>query len=294
VNWVQYVFLDRCPLCGSNMLEIWDKPSNIAKCENCSFIFDNPRPSFENISNYYSKPRKYDSWISDISQRDVLWKRRLNKVKRIVSHGNLLDIGAGIGQFLFYAKDYFGTVKGTEISDSAISIAKDMFGIYLLKGRIEEIPQDKSYDVITLFHVLEHVENPHMTIQAIHSLLHPGGVVIIAVPNDIGSLKQRLKRVLKALFPSKIQKFGISGFNRITLDESQGEIHLSHFTPNVLKHFLSENGFDIIEESLDPYFVSRGLRRKIDEIYYFINIVIFRLTGKNLYDTIWIAARKRR
>lgn len=290
---MELIFYKKCHLCGSEHIKIWDKDNKIFYCEDCDFVFDNPRPSFEDISRFYSRPMKYDSWISNILQREVLWKRRLAKVKKNVASGSLLDIGSGIGQFLFFAQNDFFPVFGTEISNIAIEIAKEKFSITLMKGRMEDIKFERSFDVITLFHVLEHVEDPKRTVKIIHHLLNTGGIAFIAVPNDVSSLKQKAKRMAKAIIPSKIHGFGISGLPKITLDDSQGEIHLSHFKPHVLKSFLEVNGFDILDESLDPFFVSRGWRRIIDEMYYKINTMLFTISGKSLYDTIWIAAKKR-
>jgi len=290
---MEFIFFKKCHLCESENIKIWDKDNNIFQCNDCDFVFDNPRPSFEDIFHYYSRPTKYDKWISDLPQREALWKRRLKKMKKMVASGSLLDIGSGIGQFLNYAQNDFYPVIGTEISDTAIEIAKEKFSITLMKGGIEDIKFEKSFDIITLFHVLEHVENPKRTVKKIHQLLTTGGIVFIAVPNDVSSLKQRVKRIVKAIAPSKILGFGISGLPKITLDDTQGEIHLSHFKPHVLKLFLEVNGFSILEESLDPFFVSRGWRRLLDEVYYRFNMVLFTISGKNLYDTIWIAAKKK-
>jgi len=60
-----------------------------------------------------------------------------------------------------------------------------------------------------------------------------------------------------------------------------------------LKKYLSDRGFEIIDISLDPYFATKNLKQVIDDIYYKINVVFHFLTGINVYDTIWISAKKR-
>jgi len=59
------------------------------------------------------------------------------------------------------------------------------------------------------------------------------------------------------------------------------------------KKYLSDRGFEIIDISLDPYFAAKNLKQVIENIYYKINVVFHVLTGINVYDTIWVSARKR-
>ena len=70
------------------------------------------------------------------------------------------------------------------------------------------------------------------------------------------------------------------------------EIHLSHFTPEVLRQLLKTSGFIVEEESLDPYYASTGIRLVIDTIYYALHHAIHAALKINHYDTIWMVARK--
>ncbi len=175
-----------CGVCGSNRIQKIDSDFNFCRCESCGFIFDSPRPSFAEISAFYSQAGKYDVWLDGERARDLLWKRRLKKLLRTGAKGRLLDIGTGYGQFLHHARSHFAEVSGTEISESAVALAKEKYGLSLLAGEVEALglpPQ--SFDTITLFHVLEHVPDPGKLVTLCHDLLRAQGILVIAVPNDV-------------------------------------------------------------------------------------------------------------
>src|SRR6267378_6773451 len=116
--------LNVCPLCGTEHIRTVDPVSNICECEPCGYVFDNPRPTIEKLVAFYSQPAKYDTWLSQEQARDQLWKRRLKQVLSVGRPGSLLDVGAGIGQFLNLARPHFSSVSGTEVSESAIEISR--------------------------------------------------------------------------------------------------------------------------------------------------------------------------
>ena len=288
-----YEHLKTCNLCGSDQLQHIDLNINLCKCNSCGYIFDNPRPSFEDIQEYYSRQEKYDMWLENISARENLWKRRLKIVNLWKKDGSLLDIGTGIGQFIDVARDDFREVKGTEISSSAIRIAKEKYDLDIIGGAIEQIELEQKFDNITLFHVLEHVENPKLVIDKCWNLLNNEGRLIIAVPNDIDSLKARLKEYSRKKGFGGYRSSGTMGLPEIVLDGSVDEIHLSHFTTGVLEKFLENENFKVICLGLDPYFIDTGFRRIVKESYYLFNLGIWRIFHRNYYDTILIVAEKK-
>jgi SAM-dependent methyltransferase len=285
--------LHYCHLCGSEKLVIIDSESNIYKCIICGYVFDNPRPSANEIEAYYSRPSKYDSWLEMESERAALWNRRLKKITRHSKKGTILDIGTGIGQFLWLAKDCFTKCYGTEVSESAVDIAREKYNLDVVRASIEEIDyKGIVFDNITLFHVLEHVPNPLKVIAKCYDLLDDGGVLFIAVPNELFSLKNNVKKFLGSFGIRKGRYIGTLGIPRIALDGTLSEIHLSHFTPTVLSSLLKRNGFVILEEGLDPYYVSCGWALLKNNLYYVSLSLVMKLFRRNLYDTIWIVAKK--
>lgn len=280
-----------CNVCRSDRIQKVDPDFNLCRCDSCGYVFDSPRPSFAQISAFYSQTDKFDTWLNEENARNMLWKRRLKKLARHSSKGRLLDIGAGYGQFLHLAQSLFSEATGTEVSESAVALANEKYDLNLLVGQIEELDlPPQSFDTITLFHVLEHVPDPGMLVSRCHALLRAQGSLVIAVPNDVLAWTSKIKKIGKKLGLSPFQKFSPKlGISRAGASR---EIHLSHFTPSVLRQLLESSGLRIIEGSLDPYYVSSGLRLFLDSSYYALHRLLHASLKVNRYNTIWMVARK--
>jgi 2-polyprenyl-3-methyl-5-hydroxy-6-metoxy-1,4-benzoquinol methylase len=280
-----------CGVCRSDRVQKIDSDFNFCRCESCGFVFDSPRPSFAEISAFYSQAGKYDVWLQKELARDMLWKRRLKKLLRAGAKGSLLDIGTGYGQFLHHARPHFAEVSGTEVSESAVALAKEKYGLSLLAGPVEALDlPPQSFDTITLFHVLEHVPDPGKLVGRCHVLLREQGILVVAVPNDVLAWTSKIKKLGNKLGLRPFQKF--SPKLGISQAGASREIHLSHFTPPVLRRLLENCGLQVTEESLDPYYVSRRVRLSLDSAYYAAHQVLYAALKINRYDTIWMVARK--
>lgn len=289
IRHAEFEELSRCTLCESPRIAQACSQNHFYRCESCSHLFDNPRPTWDSIEVFYSQNDKYDDWLQAEELREDLWKRRLKLVLSHKRQGKLLDVGAGIGQFLNLAQDHFD-VSGTEISSTAVRLAREKFGIELTHGALEDVPVGEAFDVITLFHVLEHVPFPGQTLATCFSLLKPGGVLVLAVPNDVNSLLTRRNRFMRRLGVRKYQPLGEMGLPRLQLDTA--EIHVSHFTSDGLASAVKQAGLEVVENSLDPYFVAGGFRKTRRLMSYYRYRAIQVVSGQNLYDTIWLVAQK--
>lgn len=152
-------------------------------------LITHPMPDNDALGKYYES----DQYISHtdnatgvfsfLYQSVKKWSLR-KKVKLIRFHnkkpGSLLDVGAGTGEFLKVAKENSWTINGVEPNANAIALAKEK-GIHLYKS-LEDV-NDQRFDVITLWHVLEHIPNLEEVIEDLSKLLEPGGILVIAVPN---------------------------------------------------------------------------------------------------------------
>lgn len=281
--------LSRCGVCGSGAVAKVDAANRICRCSTCGYVFDNPRPTQREIITFYSQVGKYDSWLEKEEDRTRLWKRRLGILALHRNSGSLLDIGTGTGQFLALAKGCF-TVKGTEVSESAVHIATERYGVDVIRGQIEELQFPSNFDVVTLFHVLEHVPDPLATVRKCRQLLNPGGLLVIAVPNDLVGPRSMAKRMLALVGVGRF-KDRRYGLGRIRLDESQGEIHLSHFTPPVLRLLIKRSGLNVVYEGLDPYFVAEGIKRIAHEALFALCSFVRKTTGLNVYDAMLFVAK---
>lgn len=280
-----------CNVCRSERIQRVDPEFNFCRCDSCGYVFDSPRPSAAEVVAFYSQPAKYDSWLQEERARDALWRRRVSKLLPHKVEGNLLDIGAGIGQFLHHARPFFTHVAGTEVSASAIRTAREKYGIELCPVEAEELNMPLgSFDNITLFHVLEHAPNPGRLIHRCQELLRPQGMLAIAVPNDVLAWSSKIKKLGKRLRLGAFQKFSpVLGISRAGTSQ---EIHLSHFTPAVLRRLVESAGLVIMEESIDPYYVSSGIRLVLHTAYFHLHRMLFTMLKINRYDTVWMIARK--
>lgn len=284
--------IDQCLVCGGSALEVVDADNALKGCQTCGFVFDSPRPTVEALIDFYSKPGQYDDWLDAEAARDRLWRARVLKMMPTRRAGSLLDIGTGIGQFLDHAKPFFNPVYGTEVSSSAIEIARARYGLELYQGQLDDLVFDRKFDNITMFHVLEHVPHPADLVGRCVELLEPGGKLYIAVPNELKSILKTVKRSLGRLGVKRYAAMSPLNIQKICLDGSMGEIHLSHFDDDSLRLLLQRAGLVVVESGLDPYSVATGRRGIIDRSLLKIGESVMRLTGNNIYDAIWMVAVK--
>lgn len=157
--------------------------------EELDMLITSPQPELQNLGKYYES----EDYISHTDNKRSLFEKAYHFVKNIAlqnklnlinseqpKKGKLLDIGAGTGDFLLTAKNNGWETIGVEPSERAKNIAKQK-GISF----VEEISslENNSLDVITMWHVLEHVPNLEFQIQELKRLLKPTGTLIVAVPN---------------------------------------------------------------------------------------------------------------
>ncbi|WP_428230763.1 class I SAM-dependent methyltransferase [Flavobacterium sp.] len=157
--------------------------------ENLDMLITSPQPNLENLGKYYES----EDYISHTDNKRSLFEKAYHFVKIIAlknklnlingeqsRKGRILDIGAGTGDFLLTAKNDGWETVGVEPSERAKNIAIQK-GISFV-SEIGDL-QNNSFDVITMWHVLEHVPNLELQIQELKRLLKPTGTLIIAVPN---------------------------------------------------------------------------------------------------------------
>lgn len=157
--------------------------------ENLDMLITSPQPDENTLGRYYES----EDYISHTDAKRSLFEKAYHFIKNIAlknklslindlqkSKGNLLDIGAGTGDFLLVAKQNGWNAIGIEPSEKAKAIAQQK-GVEL-KSNLSEF-QDHSFDLITMWHVLEHVPNLENQIKELQRLLKPNGSIVIAVPN---------------------------------------------------------------------------------------------------------------
>lgn len=157
--------------------------------ETLDMLVTSPQPDENNLGKYYES----EDYISHTDGKRSVFEKAYHFIKNIAlknklslindlnkSKGNLLDIGAGTGDFLLVAKDNGWKAVGIEPSEKAKNIAKAK-GVEL-KSNLSDF-ENNSFDVITMWHVLEHVPNLEEQIKELKRLVKPNGSILIAVPN---------------------------------------------------------------------------------------------------------------
>ena len=280
--------IETCDLCGAAGFQMVDAVSNVVQCGSCGFRFVNPRPSQAQITAAYSDPHFYDHWVDADDGRRHMWWKRLNLLRRAGAGTRVLDIGAGIGTFLALARDEAGwSVTGTEVSRSAVALARERHEIVLLEGQADDVELPRShFDVVTLWHVLEHVPSPSSLLRLCHEVLVPGGLLVVAVPNDADG-RVVLKRVRDRV--AALVGGATTTEERYYPLRPGGEIHLSHFTPSTLEEMLRRQGFRVQRVTVDDHYPQPS--RKTDVLIRTYRL-IFRLTGHNLGQAILVLSLK--
>lgn len=156
--------------------------------ESLDMLITHPQPSLEKLPSYYesvdyiSHTDGNKSVFEKMYQfvKGIALKNKLKLINTQSSKGRILDIGAGVGDFLQVAKNDGWETIGIEPSAKAKTIAKSK-GVSF----VEDLSQleNNSFDIITMWHVLEHVPDLENQIKELKRLLKPNGTVIIAVPN---------------------------------------------------------------------------------------------------------------
>lgn len=189
-----------CPICGSNeqtnYLEVRDyflsgEVFSIVKCSGCGFKFLNPRPDKSEINKYYGSDEylSHDTQKADIitilyrAVRRINIQSKYNLVRKNSTGFSLLDIGCGTGEFIQYCEENGYIVTGIEPNQKARGNAVVKKGLPVYDESYLTGEPDSGKDVITLWHVIEHVHNLNERMEQIRRILKDTGTLIMAVPN---------------------------------------------------------------------------------------------------------------
>jgi 2-polyprenyl-3-methyl-5-hydroxy-6-metoxy-1,4-benzoquinol methylase len=251
------VTIENCPVCGSHDFEkIFDvvdyfsskEEFPVCDCKQCGFRFTNNFPSDDSIGKYYDSP----DYISHSDSkrgltnklyhlfRKYMLRRKIDIVASHAESGNikLLDIGCGTGYFMNAVKQRGWRVAGIEKEDKARQKAISNFALDIKdeKGFFEM--ERSSFDVITLWHVLEHLEKLNESLEKINDILTPDGTVVIALPNH-HSYDARFYQGFWAAY-----------------DVPR---HLWHFSPPTIEKMLAKHHLSIVKRyrmPLDAFYIA--------------------------------------
>ncbi len=192
----------------------------------------NPRYTDGYLRDYYSRYTVEEPWWDE----PLLYCHGfyLSLVEKFLpGPGRLFDVGSGKGHLLRAAVSRGWKVTGYEIDPAtAVSIGSKT-GVEVMHGNFPDLPlADGSLDAVTIHHVLEHLKDPVPYIRKVYSILRPGGILFIALPN-IRGLASTVKFFL--------ERAGLRRKNTGAYYDTGH--HLWYFTPSTLDRFLSQHGF---------------------------------------------------
>lgn len=237
------IHYNECPSCYSSHINnhltaidhtVSKESFEIWHCDDCSLRFTQNTPTVNAIARYYQS----ENYISHSDTNKGTINRLYRLVRRFtirgkrntiqsytrLSKGALLDVGAGTGVFASYMQQSGWTVMGLEPDNDARKKAADSYSIRLEEsGRLFDLDESQ-FDVITLWHVIEHVHPIHQYIEQLKRLLKPGGTLFIAVPNYTS--------YDAALYREHWAAYDVPR-------------HLYHFSPDAMRKLLQQQGLQI-------------------------------------------------
>jgi len=225
-----------CRFCGCKEASPLDQlfAHGMVKCQGCSLIYRNPPPTSQDLARAYSGDR------TDLTQEERVGERRKQHFNRLLKHagvpGRLLDVGCGCGFFLKLAQEAGWEAIGVDLNPKAITYAKERLRVNALLGDLRDIHfPDGSFNLVTLWNVLDHVSDPVNLLLEVHRVLNDDGRVLIRIPNaDWHYLNLRLASFLRHLGWSKV------------FEERPHIIfifHQTNFSPFNLRLALNRSGF---------------------------------------------------
>ena len=248
--------LSNCPVCNGTIFTpfltckdhtVSGIEFEIVSCANCNFKFTNPRPDDELLGDYY-KSEEYISHsntnkglISKLYHlvRNYTLNKKVKLLSRFVSRGTILDYGCGTGMFLNACQQSGWEIYGMEPDASARKIGSEMgLKVFSDKSSLKAGFGTKQLDVITFWHVLEHVTDLPQTLTFVKENLKQDGLLVIALPN------------YKSYDARYYEKFWAA------YDVPR---HLYHFDIDTIQKLLIPYGFKLIETKpmkFDSFYVS--------------------------------------
>lgn len=210
-----------CLVCNSTQLKpkTGFEKHHLTRCSACGFVFCKPVPTQEELNEVYEGYGRND-YLSDLTIQ--AYERVLDSLEPYRKTNKLIDVGCGVGYFVEVAIKRGWQVYGTEFTEEAVEICEKKGAKMNLGVLSPENYELGSFDVVTSFEVIEHINNPREELGNFHKLLRNGGVVYCTTPNF-----------------NAVERYQLgSDWNVLGYPE-----HLSYYTPKTLKRVFRETGF---------------------------------------------------
>lgn len=242
-----------CPVCQSKEFSLYEKFGSDLQytyvlCKNCGMVYQSPRPKYDQdfidaaYAEYYQFAENLQlNDLTDVRESSVqMFKKEIEHVIQYDKKRTaVLDIGSGMGTFLYAAKPYYPIAIGLDVSEQMASFVEKNLGLKVFVQQFENFVYPVKFSLIHMSHVLEHVPDPNKWLLKAKTMLAEDGVLVINVPNkfSFGFRMQHLfyKMGLKKQFSSSWS------------DPTRTPDHLFEPTIRSMKFLLAKNGFKILE-----------------------------------------------
>lgn len=233
----------KCPACGGGKFERQFEKLGFSYvlCKDCGTLFVNPRPSFKDINQFYTKSESTTFWVERFfkpvaeARREKIFLPRAEFVKERFSanpFGIVGDVGAGFGIFLEELAKLWPQSRLIAIEPSLeMADICQKKGLEVIPSALEEVTGwDNQFDLLTSFELFEHLYEPGKFLEKIGKLLRPGGYLLLTTLNGEGFDTQILWEKSKSIFPPQ---------------------HLNFFNPDSIELLFKSKGL-VIEEVVTP------------------------------------------
>lgn len=237
--------VEHCELCHSkNFTQVASKdrdgqPLRTVICNDCGLVFSDPRPSTEQLDDFYRESYRVaykQAWqprLKHTYRAGKVAQDRLRHLIPLLTPGsNMLDFGSGGGELVFILRELGHDARGIEPNRGYAEYSRDVLGIPVQIGGFAEAQVEPcSLDLVTLFHVAEHLEHPVEAFKQAAQWLRVGGQLYIEVPNVES----------RCIWPSsRFHQAHLYNFNAATLAQAGRRAGL-----RVVKTFTSEDGGNV-------------------------------------------------
>jgi SAM-dependent methyltransferase len=277
-----------CPLCGSSArLWVTRFDHDVFRCS-CGLGFVYPLPDATTIYNedYFTGAKEgfgYTEYDRDKEPMRPTFVSFIEKFRTFAPKGRLLDVGAATGFFADIARKEGYDAEGVEISAYAAEEGRKK-GLVMFTGTLSSVPKTNPYAVITMFDLIEHVNDPLEELRSAAALLVPQGILVINIPDFSSATARLLGKHWHAIVPPE---------------------HLYYYTRANITAFLERAGFTVLEISAPakrftlPYifktakkWTGHSLFETLEE-WAMKSAIADRPIPLNLYDNAFIIARKK-
>ena len=232
-----------CQVCGSTerTLKFDDGPYQVYTCSECTFVYVTPRLCGQALRDVYNetywksnnpKERGYADYTKESALYLKTYKKRMKLVSKwLPEKGRILDVGCAAGYFLRIAEQHGHDVHGVELSQAIAPEAIRSLGAdRIYNGSLDDAVtargwQEQSFDLITIWDVIEHVPEPQSLLASIKKLIKPGGKLLLETQNVASMLANKLGK----------------RWHHYKHDE-----HLYHFNPTTITRLLTDCGFKVL------------------------------------------------